>query len=144
MKKGLLLVAFLFIAPGSSLLLCQGVEYTPGGKRDPFFNLLKTREQAPPAQIVGPPPLAQRPPGLAGLLVSEVSVGGTASASGKKIAILQGIDDTSYIAREGTKLFNGFIEKIEGSKVVFVRIQVDTRGRETVSRLTKEMQTEEQ
>jgi Tfp pilus assembly protein PilP len=129
------------------LILCgtafaQGIKYDSHGKRDPFQSLLNSVKRPEPAKVLAPPPLEKRPPGLAGLLVSEVTLTGTAKSPGSHIAILRGIDNVSYFAREGTKLYNGYVEKITDADVVFVREQVDTTGKKTISRVTKQIQTE--
>ncbi len=129
------------------LVLCgtvfaQGIKYDSHGKRDPFQSLLNAAKRPEPAKVLAPPPLEKRPPGLAGLLVSEVTLTGTAKSPGSHIAILRGIDNVSYFAREGTKLYNGYVETITDQDVVFVREQVDTTGKKTISRVTKQIQTE--
>lgn len=121
----------------------QTVLYDSHGKRDPFLDLKSTSTRPQPPRVPAPPPLEKRPPGLAGLLIAEVTVTGTASGSGTQIVILKGIDEVSYFAREGTKLFDGFLETIAGDEVVFVQIQTDTRGTERKAKVTKRTQTEE-
>lgn len=110
--------------------------YNPGGKRDPFQDLAAIRAKAAP-EMVEPPPFSQRPPGLSGLLISEVSVVGTAAGSDQRIAILQGADKFTYVAREGTKLFDGYVETIATDEVVFVREVFDTAGNKTTSEVVK-------
>lgn len=126
-----------------STAFAQGIQFDSQGKRDPFESLLSAKKRPEPVRVLAPPPLEQRPPGLAGLLVSEVTLTGTAESPGSHIAILRGIDNTSYFAREGTKLYNGYVEKITDDEVVFVREQVDTQGKKTISRVTKQIQTEQ-
>jgi hypothetical protein len=75
--------------------------------------------------------------------VAEVTVTGVAKGPTSQIAVLRGIDDISYFAKEGTKLFDGYIEGIQGETVIFVREQVDTRGNKKITRITKQMQTED-
>ena len=63
---------FLLVWP-----LCAAVaaaqEYDSKGRRDPFLSLQQAKKDDSP-RIVEPPPLQKRPPGLAGLLVSEVNL----------------------------------------------------------------------
>jgi len=117
-------------------------DYIPGSKRDPFISLLKLRNIRP-AEVVQPPPLAQRPPGLAGLLISEVTVSGTAANKKKNLVILRGIDDASYIAGAGSKLYDGFLKEITEDQVIFVREIVDTRGNRKTSEVVKRLYTED-
>lgn len=116
----------------------RGQKYNSRGKRDPFLDLEAARkEQAP--KVLEPPPLTERPPGLSGLLISEVSVAGSASNSAVKLVILKGIDDFTYFAQVGTKLFDGHLEGISGDKVIFVREVVDTRGKKRTTKVIKKV-----
>lgn len=123
-------------------LFAQGVRYDSQGKRDPFLNLLQVSTRPEPPRFPAPPPLEQRPPGLAGLLIAEVTVIGMAQGVGSRIALLKGIDGATYFAKEGTKLFDGYIETITADEVVFVREQVDTRGQKKITNVHKELQME--
>ncbi|MGH9340705.1 MAG: hypothetical protein ACRD1R_14205 [Acidobacteriota bacterium] len=123
--------------------LLQAQEYDSKGKRDPFANLAQILEQRP-AEIVGPPPLNRRPPGLPGLLIQEVNVAGTAANGHEKIVILKGIDDFTYLGRTGSKLFDGYLESIMGDQVVFLREITDTRGNKTTRKVVKRFYTEDQ
>lgn len=111
--------------------------YTAMDRRDPFQNLANLQVKPTAPRIIGPPPLSQRPPGLGGLLISEVSVIGTAQQAGKKIVVLRGTDKFTYMAREGTKLYDGVLEEIEGDQVTFERIVRDTAGNEISSKVVK-------
>jgi hypothetical protein len=135
----LIVVALAVLSEGRA----QGVGYDSQSKADPFVDLRQLHRRAEVPRFLAPPPLDQRPPGLAGLLVVEVTVTGTARGPGSELVILRGIDDTSYFAREGSKLFDGFVEAVSGDEVVFVREEVDTRGNKRVTRVTKRMQTED-
>ena len=86
--------------------------YDPEGRRDPFVSLLD-RE-------IDPRPSGERPGGLAGLRVSEVSLRGLVSAEGQHLAVLEGPDRKTYILRGGEKLFDGFVKLISADWVVFV------------------------
>lgn len=127
---------------GTVPLSAQAVQYNSMGKRDPFLNLLQVTQRPEPPRFPAPPPLEQRPPGLAGLLIAEVTVTGIAQGVGSRIALLKGIDGATYFAKEGTKLFDGYVESISTDAVIFVREQVDTRGRKKVTKVHKELQIE--
>ena len=111
--------------------------YTALDRRDPFQNLANLQVKPPPPRIIGPPPLAQRPPGLGGLLISEVSVIGMAQQSGRKIVVLRGTDQFTYMAREGIKLYDGVLESIKGDEVTFERTVQDTAGNKISSKVVK-------
>jgi len=121
----------------------QGIKYDSLAKRDPFISLMKKEEKSDAAEMVLPPPLESRPPGLAGLLISEVTVSGMATGAAREMVILRGIDESTYFASEGTKLFDGYLEKVTGDQVMFKREQVDTRGKKRVSSVVKRIQTED-
>ena len=127
----------------SAVAVGQGIKYDSLAKRDPFISLAKKEAKSEAAEMVLPPPLESRPPGLAGLLIAEVTVTGMATGAAREMVILRGIDDATYFASEGTKLFDGFLEKVEGEQVKFKREQVDTRGKKRVSSVVKRIQTED-
>lgn len=111
-------------------------------KRDPFLDLRTVlRDRAPKVNV--PPPIAKRPPGLPGLLISEVTVTGVASRGDSKIAILKGVDKFTYLAQVGSKLFDGFVAQISASQVVFSREAASSRGGSKTSRVVKHLYTED-
>ena len=117
----------------------RGQEYNSQGKRDPFLDLEESRKEKAP-KILEPPPLTQRPPGLAGLLISEVTVAGSASNSKMHLVILKGIDEFTYFARVGSKLFDGYLEEISDDKMIFTREVVDTKGKKRTTKIVKEVE----
>ena len=139
---GLTLVTCIFLGL-SAVAVGQGGKYESPAKRDPFISLAKKEAKSDAAEMVLPPPLESRPPGLAGLLISEVTVTGMATGPEKQMVILRGIDDTTYFATEGIILLDGFLEKVTNEQVMFKREQVDTRGKKRVSSVVKRIQTED-
>ena len=91
----------------------QGFTYDPAGRRDPFRSLLarQAKEGA-----------GQRPPGLRGMGIEDIKLQGILNLPGGYVAMIQGTDNTSYLIRPGTVLYDGQVNKIEPGKVVF-RIQ---------------------
>jgi hypothetical protein len=87
--------------------------YDPAGRRDPFRSLLEGFEE--PEEGVA----KARPPGLAGMLVEELKVGGIIQTPNGILAFVLGRDNVSYIIRPGTKLYNGEVVEIQPKKVVF-------------------------
>ncbi len=132
---GPLLLTVLLVGP------LWGQSYEQGGRRDPFANPAHTRQVAR-RTIVEPPPLSQRPAGLSGLLVSEVTVVGTAANKDRRIVILQGTDNFTYMAREETRLFDGYVESISSDEVVFIREIFDNTGQKTTRKVVKRFYTE--
>ena len=82
----------------------KGFTYDPDNRRDPFVSVLRTGSD--PEQ-----PVVRRP-GLAGLVVSEVSLKGTVDSHHGFVAILQGPDGKTYIVREGEKLADATVRSI--------------------------------
>lgn len=138
--KASVAVAVLIVVTFLKPVTLFGEKFSPEGKRDPFVRVKaeQVHEFNPPS----PPPLSQRPPGLAGLLISEVAVAGTAANRSRNLVILKGVDKVSYIAGPGTKLFNGFLEKITPTEVVFIREELTKTGKEP-RRVVKGIYTED-
>lgn len=131
---------FLFVFLLSSW--AQAQQYDSKGKRDPFVSLRNLQQDEAP-RILEPPPLEKRPPGLSGLLISEVNVTGMAANNTARIVILKGTDSFTYFAREGSKLFDGYLAEISTDRVTFVRELVDTRGNKKTTRVVKRLYTED-
>jgi hypothetical protein len=97
-------------APGG-----QGAGYTydPAGRRDPFVSL-----SARGGELATAP--GSRPSGVAGLLVSEITVKGVLkSPKGGFIALVQAPDNRTYIIHTGDKVFDGTVKQIAQDAVVF-------------------------
>ena len=118
--------------------------YNPRGKRDPFINLQELfRQEQPRVFIPELPPLSERPLGLVGLAISEVTVTGVAVAEDNRVVILRGIDGFTYMAREENKLFDGYVFEISEEEVVFIQEVLDPRGGRETLRVVKRLFTEE-
>ena len=98
----------------------QGYTYNPDGRRDPFVSL-QGRGRAVPETVAAP---IARPPGLAGLATSEVSLRGIVQGRNGAVGILQGADTKTYIVHPGGKLFDGTIRAITTDTMVILQ-QVD-------------------
>ena len=88
----------------------SGFRYEARGRRDPFVSLALGVNVLPP-EI--------RPPGLAGMLIQEVSLRGIVKTQDGYIAMIQGTDNKSYFAKLGERLYDGTIQSIDDAKVVF-------------------------
>ena len=60
-----------------------------------------------------------RPPGIAGVLVSEVTVKGVFKSAKGFIALVQAPDNRTYIIHAGDKVFDGTVKTITQDAVVF-------------------------
>jgi hypothetical protein len=85
--------------------------YEPAGRRDPFISLVG-RGVEPTAQAV-------RPPGLSGLLISEVMVKGVLRDRTGFLVMLRAPDNKTYTVRVGAKLLDGSVKSISQDKVIF-------------------------
>ncbi len=118
--------------------------YNPRGKRDPFIDLQDLfRQEQPQVFIPELPPLSERPLGLVGLAISEVTVTGVAVGEGNRVVILKGVDGFTYLAREENKLFDGYVFEISEEEVVFIQEVLDPRGGRETLKVVKRLFTEE-
>jgi hypothetical protein len=117
-------------------------KYKGLGKRDPFMSLLNLKEEDR-NKVVQPPPLEDRPPGLTGLLISEVSVAGVAAGKTKQVIVLKGIDGISYIAQPGSNLFDGILKEVNDKGVTFTRTAKTTDGKSKSYKVTKPFNSSE-
>jgi len=140
-RRAALLAVAVTLIIGLHLSL-QAQLFNPKGKRDPFVDLTQALREEEPI-FYAPPPISQRAPGLPGLLVSEVIVTGLAVGEKSKIAILRGVDNFTYLAREGSKLFDGHVSEISPDTVVFIHNIFDPRGGEETEKIVKRLYTEE-
>ena len=85
--------------------------YDPEGRRDPFASLLG-RGNDPRSQ-------ANRPDGLAGLLIADVTVKGIVRERAGFMATIRSADGKTYIVRPGDQLFDGSVKSIQPDRVVF-------------------------
>jgi Tfp pilus assembly protein PilP len=91
----------------------RGFTYDPGGRRDPFVSLLRSGSDE--QREVRP-----RPSGLAGLLVSEISLKGIVASGADFVAILQGADSKAYVVREGEMLLDGSVRSITQNSITLL------------------------
>ena len=139
---GIFLIVFV-CSLGLPLELLAQV-YNPRGKRDPFVNLQELYRQSQPEVFIPElPPLSERPLGLVGLAISEVTITGVAVGEGNRVVILKGVDGFTYLAREENKLFDGYIMDISEEEVVFIQEVLDPRGTRGTLRVVKRLFTEE-
>jgi len=107
-------------APAAPQLEPQGYTYDPQGRRDPFVSLLRRGSDLARSSAVG-----VRPPGLAGLETSEVTLKGTLASKGTYVGILQGSDNKTYIVKAGDKLLDGTIRTINPDSMVITQQVTD-------------------
>lgn len=89
----------------------SGYSYNPQGRRDPFVSLLK-----PVSADQG---VKTRRPGMEGFLIQEVALKGIVRTPKGYTAMLLGTDGKSYFVKEGQRMFDGVITKIDATAVTF-------------------------
>ena len=87
--------------------------YDPERRRDPFVSLL-TR-----GADLGP--LNERPAGLAGLSVNDVSLSGLVLSGGVYLAVMQAPDNKTYILRGDELLFDGVAKSVSAEGITFLQ-----------------------
>jgi hypothetical protein len=94
----------------------------PVVRRDPFDTLLtKARsDNAPPENL---------PPGKAGLIVETLRINGIVHSANGMIAIVSNSQQRVYFLREGDKLYDGSVDKIELEGISFKEIGKDAFGK---------------
>jgi Tfp pilus assembly protein PilP len=103
-----------------SPVVYAGIRYQSGNRRDPFLNLLLLKKAQKPLQDPEEP-RGQPPPGIGGMFIAQVSLLGIASQEGEPTAIFRGTDKRAYFLRQGDKLFDGPITKIDAEAVTLIR-----------------------
>lgn len=108
--------------------------YRADGRRDPFRNLLQTRQR----QLDLP---AQRPAGLPGFLVGELQVLAVAQYQGRWQAMVEALDRRTYFLQVGTALFDGRVIEINDREVVFEQEVQDMMGARSTRNVVKRLNT---
>ena len=100
-------------------------QYDAGGRRDPFVSLIVPKV----APSSGPAAGSPRPgAGLGGLSVSDVVVKGLVRSGTTLIALLQGPDGRTYMAKRLDRLHDGVVTRIDSDGVVFTERTADAAG----------------
>ena len=86
--------------------------YNPEGRRDPFVSLLKRATEARSRQG------KQQATGIAGFLVSELSLKGVMQSRGDFVALVAGPDAKTYLIRVNDRLLDGVVRAITADTVV--------------------------
>ena len=94
--------------------------YDDGGRRDPFASLVVVRRTETPAVVDSRP---RR--GLAALSLADVAVRGIVKNGATMLAIIEGPNKQSFVARTSDELLDASIASIDGAGVVFAQ-HVDT------------------
>jgi Tfp pilus assembly protein PilP len=87
--------------------------YDPGGRRDPFLNLLGAGSES---HVSG-----TRGDGPAGLTVAEISVRGIMQSKSTLLAMIQGPDNKTYLVHPGDKLADGAIKAVTPQGLIIMQ-----------------------
>ena len=101
-------------------------------RRDPFDTLL-TKAHAGSAQP------ENLPPGKAGLIVETLRINGIVHSANGMIAVVSNSQQRVYFLREGDKLYDGSVEKIELEGISFKEIGKDAFGKPLERVVTKRL-----
>ena len=85
--------------------------YNPTGRRDPFVSLL--------SRGAGDLRPDNRPEGVGGLLINDITVRGIVKTTDGFVAMLQAPDNRTYIVHVNDRLFDGTIKAITVDTLVF-------------------------
>ncbi len=96
--------------------------YDPRGRRDPFVDPRRGRE--------GLPGVVERPRGLAGVRVAELTLRGLVLAGGRRLGVLEAPGGRTYLVRGGERLLDGVVRAVAYDAVVFDEAARDGAGRE--------------
>lgn len=90
-------------------------DYRAWGRRDPFAPLV-----APPSAVSPATTPARRAPGLAGMAAADVVLKGIISSGATRLALLEGADGKTYLARAQDKLQDAVVRRIDVDAVVLL------------------------
>ncbi len=105
--------------------------YDPAGRRDPFRSLLEGIKEEEASR--------ERPPGLPGMRIEELTLEGIIETPQGRIAFAQGRDKVAYILREGTKLYNGEVKEILPDRVIFRQQVNDPKALKPYTEVVREI-----
>ena len=109
--------------------------YVREGRRDPFVSLIGRGTETPGAN---------RPAGVAGMLINEVSLKGIMKQSGGYVAMVQGTDKKTYVVKTGQRLLDGNVKSITQDSVVFMQDVSDPLSLVKQKEVRKTLRTSEE
>jgi hypothetical protein len=104
--------------------------YDPGNRPDPFVPYKPKVIEVPPGQVS----------------VAQATIVGITEQNGARIAIIKGVDNKAHFLKEGDRIFDGLIEKINSDSVVFRQFMPEEsiiREKEVVKYLYPEQSKQE-
>ncbi len=101
----------------------QVYSYQSAGRRDPFISLFGRGLDGVSA--------GERPRGLQGLSINEMTLRGIVLSRGEYLAVLEAPDTRTYIVRVSDILFDGIVRAITAEMVIFLQTVNDPLSLET-------------
>ena len=117
----------------------EGYTYRSEGRRDPFLNPTlsgKKDENPDEEEPKGPPP-----PGISGMLITQVRLLGTSFGDDSPVAVFQGPDKRAYFLQERDRLFDGYVKQVGTDFVLMVRETKLRSGKIVTQEVTKQLRT---
>ena len=100
-------------------------------RRDPFVSLRQQRDKDPGTAL---------PPGIRGLVISRLTVGGIIVGARGRIAVVTMTGrDRAFFLRVRDRLYDGFVKRIQGDRVIFREKTTDVFGRPVERDVAKEL-----
>jgi Tfp pilus assembly protein PilP len=115
-------------APGAAPA-APGAETKTAARRDPFQSLLLAHNDQG----------ANLPPGKAGLVIGSIRVDGAIKSQTGMIAVVSNPQQRVYFIREGDRLYDGEVEKINLDEVIFRESTKDAFGKPVEREVTKRL-----
>jgi Tfp pilus assembly protein PilP len=91
----------------------EAYSYRPDGRRDPFVSLIARGTDLRAA--------ANRPAGLAGVAISELTIRGIVRSRDAHVAMIQAPDNRTYIVRQDDRVLDGTVKSITVDTVIFLQ-----------------------
>jgi hypothetical protein len=86
----------------TQLQVDQPFKYRSSGRRDPFRSLMTQTEEG-----------VKRPPGIAGMMVTELDLAGTVNNQTGDVAMVIGSDNKGYFLRVGDQVYDGTVIAVD-------------------------------
>lgn len=117
-----------------------GSTFKSGGHRDPFLNPLILKKNQKPEDdeelARGTPP-----PGIAGTYIAQAALQGISIRGEGRVAVVRAADTRAYFLKEGDRLFDGFLKKIDSDSITLVRETKMKSGKTLTQDVTKRLRT---
>ena len=114
----------------------QVYSYQSAGRRDPFISLVGRGLDGGSA--------GERPLGLQGLTINEMTLRGIVLSRGEYLAVLEAPDSRTYIVRVSDSLFDGIVRAITADMVIFLQAVNDPLSLETEREVRRTLRTGEE